>query len=305
MTAQSKTTIKSYFETGDRPTQSQFIDFIDSYVDTLSVAGNIAALASAGGTGFVNIISSASASLVTAGAVGLLVLQTATTAAAQQAIGGGTAGRGVFQATTTAAAVAALGASAVGTQVFQAATTAAAQGAIGGGTVGIQIFQAVTTAAVQNLVGGGISLGTFVSAAGTNTVINVPSSCMAVHLGIMNLSSNGTSNFRIQMNNETTGYSGAVSIGSGTLGWTNGVLVTQQVAAAALYGGVVTFRRMVPGTNTWNITGVVGDTNGGGPFVHNNGGTKSLSADLSTLVINTAGSAETFDDGRFNIQCEM
>lgn len=33
MTAQTKTTIKSYFETGDQPTQSQFSDFIDSYQD--------------------------------------------------------------------------------------------------------------------------------------------------------------------------------------------------------------------------------------------------------------------------------
>jgi len=33
MTAQSKSTIKSYFETGDRPTQAQFIDLIDSYAD--------------------------------------------------------------------------------------------------------------------------------------------------------------------------------------------------------------------------------------------------------------------------------
>lgn len=33
MTAQSKSTIKSYFETGDRPTQAQFINLIDSYAD--------------------------------------------------------------------------------------------------------------------------------------------------------------------------------------------------------------------------------------------------------------------------------
>lgn len=34
MTAQTKTTIKGYFQTGDRPSQSDFIDFIDSYQDT-------------------------------------------------------------------------------------------------------------------------------------------------------------------------------------------------------------------------------------------------------------------------------
>lgn len=34
MTSQPKSVIKSYFETGDRPTQAQFIDLIDSYVNT-------------------------------------------------------------------------------------------------------------------------------------------------------------------------------------------------------------------------------------------------------------------------------
>lgn len=44
MTAQDKATIKTYFQTGDVPTQAQFIDFIDSYVDTLNpvlVSANI------------------------------------------------------------------------------------------------------------------------------------------------------------------------------------------------------------------------------------------------------------------------
>lgn len=56
MTAQSKITIKSYFETGDRPTQGQFEDLVDSYLDydaslsTLtSAATGIVAKASAGG----------------------------------------------------------------------------------------------------------------------------------------------------------------------------------------------------------------------------------------------------------------
>jgi hypothetical protein len=42
MTAQTKTTIKGHFETGDVPTESNFIDFIDSYQD---VNANLTALA--------------------------------------------------------------------------------------------------------------------------------------------------------------------------------------------------------------------------------------------------------------------
>ena len=38
MTATDKTTIKSYFETGDKPTAAQFVDFIDSYFDANAVS---------------------------------------------------------------------------------------------------------------------------------------------------------------------------------------------------------------------------------------------------------------------------
>lgn len=55
MTVQDKNTIKSYFETGDQPTQAQFSDLIDSYVDTS--AGTISTLTVTGsgnpGTGII------------------------------------------------------------------------------------------------------------------------------------------------------------------------------------------------------------------------------------------------------------
>jgi hypothetical protein len=51
MTSKSKTDIKAFFETGDKPTEPQFIDLIDSYVDKLGPLGALEAAASAGGTG--------------------------------------------------------------------------------------------------------------------------------------------------------------------------------------------------------------------------------------------------------------
>lgn len=106
MTAQNKTTIKSYFQTGDRPTQAQFADLIDSYQDTNT-----------------NLTTLASANL---GAVGLQVLSCVTSASAQSAIGGTTVGRAVFQATTTAAAQQALGGGTAGRQIFESITAASA-----------------------------------------------------------------------------------------------------------------------------------------------------------------------------------
>lgn len=84
MTAQTKTIIKSYFETGDRPTQSNFADLVDSYQDANSTLTTLA-----------------SASV---GTVGLQVLSATTTAEAQNSLGGGTVGRQLFQCVTTAAA---------------------------------------------------------------------------------------------------------------------------------------------------------------------------------------------------------
>lgn len=52
MTAKTKDQIKAFFESGDKPTESQFIDTIDSYVDKLGPIGDIETAASAGAEGF-------------------------------------------------------------------------------------------------------------------------------------------------------------------------------------------------------------------------------------------------------------
>jgi hypothetical protein len=47
MTAQNKTTVKSYFQTDDVPTEAQFVDLIDSYQDADAELSAIAGLTSA------------------------------------------------------------------------------------------------------------------------------------------------------------------------------------------------------------------------------------------------------------------
>lgn len=51
MTSRIKDDIKSFFQTGDKPTESQFIDFIDSYVDMAGPMGTLQAQVSAGAAG--------------------------------------------------------------------------------------------------------------------------------------------------------------------------------------------------------------------------------------------------------------
>lgn len=82
MTAITKASAKSYFETGDKPTQVQFGDLIDSYQDYNDALTAIATSAQAGNKGIPNITASAAVTLVSAGTVGLQILTTTTTAAA-------------------------------------------------------------------------------------------------------------------------------------------------------------------------------------------------------------------------------
>lgn len=85
MTLQHQTTVKSWFETGDRPTQAQFVDFIESSMPEWQV--DLAIQAGGGSVGIIDILSSVSATVHVPGAVGLAILQANTTASAAGVIG--------------------------------------------------------------------------------------------------------------------------------------------------------------------------------------------------------------------------
>jgi len=91
----NRTTAKTYFNTGDKPTESQFGDFIDSalfYEDTSNFGRSLVSASTA----------TSVRSLLEAGTVGNNLFTAITTASAQQNIGGGIVGRQVFEAITTA-----------------------------------------------------------------------------------------------------------------------------------------------------------------------------------------------------------
>lgn len=82
MTSKSKDSIKAFFETGDKPTEAQFIDLIDSYVDKSGSIGDIETAASAGTTGFCFVSARDGGILTTAQAQSRLGVTIATTAQA-------------------------------------------------------------------------------------------------------------------------------------------------------------------------------------------------------------------------------
>lgn len=151
MTISSKEVLKRYFETGDRPTQSQFADMFDSLV---IVPGASAAAVS---LGLVEIESTAKSTARSISSIGVALIAASTTAAAVGTLGATGVGTAIFTAATTAAARTILGVvsgGTVGQALYEATTTAAAQQTLGGGTVGRLIYEVATTAAAQNIVGG-------------------------------------------------------------------------------------------------------------------------------------------------------
>lgn len=106
----SRTSAKAYFETGDKPTQAQFGDFIDSalfYEDTSDFGRSLVSASSA----------TSARSLLGSGAVGNNLFTAITTASGQTQLGGGLIGRQVFEAITTASGRSALDAQPLNTNL--------------------------------------------------------------------------------------------------------------------------------------------------------------------------------------------
>lgn len=88
MTSKSKTDIKAFFETGDKPTQAQFIDLIDSYVDKYGPLGVLETAVSGGSTGFVYASAADADILSQSGALNRLGATVVTTAAVSAVVHG-------------------------------------------------------------------------------------------------------------------------------------------------------------------------------------------------------------------------
>ena len=89
MTAKTKTSVKTFFETGDKPTQAEFVHLIDSYLDYDATIQAIASAAQGGKTGLVEIVATANVSGRPMGTVGKLVIAANTTAALTNLLGFG------------------------------------------------------------------------------------------------------------------------------------------------------------------------------------------------------------------------
>ncbi len=146
--------------------------------------------------------------------------------------------------------------------------------------------------------------GTAVTASGTSVDFNsIPATAKRVTVMFSGVSTNGASNFQVQIGAgsfATTGYISTSSGSTSTVQSTTGFLVNSSLAAPTLVGGVITLVNI--SGNTWVESGT--SSSGGGNFVCSTAGYVTLSSTLDRLRITTVNGTDTFDAGTINIMYE-
>lgn len=150
--------------------------------------------------------------------------------------------------------------------------------------------------------------GTITTASTTSVdFTGIPSWVKRVTVMYSGLSTNGTSDFMVQLGDsggiENTGYvSTVISVAGSTSGtaFTTG-FGTNNSAASSAYSGQVIINLLDSTTNTWTYTSTI---TAGSTTLNVGGGAKSLSATLDRVRITTVGGTNTFDAGSVNILYE-
>ena len=155
----------------------------------------------------------------------------------------------------------------------------------------------------------GITLGVEqTSTAGTSIdFTGIPAGTKRITIQFVGVSSNGTSNYLIQIGGSTgieaTGYLGAAVAepASGAANFTAGFGINSGSSANVSHGSVALTLENAAAF-TWIATGFVVGSNAA--FAFTTGGSKSLSAELDRVRFTTVGGTDTFDAGAINILYE-
>lgn len=129
MAIKSVASVKSHFESGDRPTQGEFEDLIDTAIRATPTA--IASAAEGGKTGIYQVLADADVTARSVGTYGLQVLATEATASALNALGISSVQAIFLAAESTASSRSLLGASGLGEILITVGSTASALSALG------------------------------------------------------------------------------------------------------------------------------------------------------------------------------
>lgn len=230
------------------------------------------------------------------------VLDDETAAAARATLGATATGEALFMAASAAAAFAAIkqAASDTATGVVELATNAEAQ-------AGTDTARAITPSAMKAAQ---IVLGTAVASTSGTAIdfTGIPSYAKRVTIPLSVVSTNGTSNYLVQLGDsggiETTSYVSGVAGIQGTNATaissaTSGFALQTAADAAATYSGVIQLVKL--DGNTWVCVSSLSASNG---VTYSQNGTKTLSATLDRVRLTTSGGVNTFDAGSVNVSWE-
>ena len=132
----------------------------------------------------------------------------------------------------------------------------------------------------------------------------IPSWVKRITVMISGVSSNGTSNFQVQIGAgsvDATSYTSVTSAGAGAYTSSTGFLLTGVISAALSRNGHCVLTLV--GSNVWVASSVI--ANSDTTYTTSIGaGTKTLSGTLDRVRITTVNGTDTFDAGTINIMYE-
>jgi hypothetical protein len=177
------------------------------------------------------------------------------------------------------------------------------------GTIELQSNGSTKLSVLSTGVSGVITSGTAVASTSGTSIdfTGIPSWVKRVTVVFTGVSTNGTSNLRIQIGGgsvETSGYAGS-TLGSATTSvanssFTGGFDFNDGASAASIRSGSLTILNI--NSNLWVATGILGQTDQARTSFTS--GNKTTAATLDRVRITTVNGTDTFDAGTINIQYE-
>jgi hypothetical protein len=133
---------------------------------------------------------------------------------------------------------------------------------------------------------------------------SIPSWVKRITVMYSGVSTNGTSNYLVQIGSgsiTTSGYTGQANSGSGISQNSAGFIVCNNIGSASNHNGAVTI--LLFGSNTYIETGLVGSTTNSASMATSEGAV-TLGGVLDQIRITTVNGTDTFDAGSVNILYE-
>jgi hypothetical protein len=173
------------------------------------------------------------------------------------------------------------------------------------GEINLQSNGTTILSVLSTGVSGTLVQGTAVASTSGTSIdfTGIPSWAKRITVMFQGFSTNGTSNYQVQIGAgsvTTSGYASEADQGGTGINANSGFIMSRSINASILNSGIMQI--FLLGSNTWIASGTLGQTNNAsGAFFS---GSIALGGTLDRLRITTVNGTDTFDAGTINIQYE-